>query len=115
MAKYGGYTKGSAQVMYRKALRKLTDAFPIEEDRTSAFDNAANDPATPSAKAKTPNTPKSRTSGRKRKDVVTPQTPLTPGNDIVYEIGDIELDTPTKKPKKATGKQATSYVFPLIS
>jgi hypothetical protein len=125
IAKYGGYTKGSAAVLYRKALRKLTDAYPIEGDvvsGASASDNAGNDPVTPSAKAKTPKTPRSRATGRKRKDVgeeadsITPsggpQTPFGPGNDVALDVGCLAMETPTKKPKTAAGKQATSYVFP---
>lgn len=124
LAKHGGYTRGSAQVLYRKALRKLTDAYPIEGEAsgTSGTD-AGNDPVTPSGKAKAPpKTPKSRASGKKRKDAAgadgqdttaitpigDPLTPLAPGGDVILGTGDIVMETPTKKPKKATAKQVAS-------
>lgn len=131
IAKYGGYTKGSAQVMYRKALRKLTEAWPVEGDAAvpgassaSASNNAGDDPVTPSGNSKTPKTPRSRaTSGKKRKEATAtgavedhnaispssgPNTPFTPGAEVIYEVADIAMETPTKKPKKAAGKQAIS-------
>lgn len=136
IAKYGGYTKGSAQVMYRKALRKLTEAWPVDDDAAVAGSSSAssgpeiagtNDPVTPSGKAKTPKTPRSRaaTSGKKRKDVagagagaavedqdVTPsagvQSPFTPDAEGFHEAGAMVMETPTKKPKKAAAKQPIS-------
>ncbi|GAM36882.1 hypothetical protein TCE0_022f06328 [Talaromyces pinophilus] len=138
IAKYGGYTKGSAQVMYRKALRKLTEAWPVDGDAAVAGSSSAssgpeiagnNDPVTPSGKAKTPKTPRSRaaSSGKKRKDVagavedqdVTPsagaQTPFTPGAEGWHEAGAMVMETPTKKPKKAPAKQAISRSFTSIN
>lgn len=130
IAKYGGYTKGSAQVMYRKALRKLTDAYPVEGDAgavsASTPTTGGTDPVTPSGKAKTPKTPRSRaTRGKKRKDSgagsgvedqdaftpssAGPQTPFTPGAEGFPEVdADMAMETPTKKPKKAAAKQPVS-------
>lgn len=128
IAKYGGYTKGSAQVLYRKALRKLTDAWPVQGDAGSSAsasgpENAGTDPATPSGKAQTPKTPRSRANtGKKRKDVAggaggvedqditpsgNPQTPFTPGAEGFHEDA-MAMETPTKKPKKAPAKQPIS-------
>lgn len=116
--------------MYRKALRKLTDAYPIEGDAGAASAStptvAGTDPVTPSGKAKTPKTPRSRaTGGKKRKDTgvapgvedqgaftpsgAGPQTPFTPSAENFLEAGaDMAMETPTKKPKKAAAKQPVS-------
>jgi hypothetical protein len=125
LAKHCGYTKGSAHVLYRKALRKLTDAYPVEGEGASETSgpDAGNGPVTPSGKAKAPpKTPKSRASGKKRKDAAgadgqdttaitpigDPLTPLAPGDNAILGTGDIVMETPTKKPKKAAAKQVAS-------
>ncbi|EED20411.1 histone h1.3., putative [Talaromyces stipitatus ATCC 10500] len=125
LAKYGGYTKGSAQVLYRKALRKLTDVYPIDADAMAGNGDAGSDPVTPTSKAKTPKTPNSRTSGKKRKDAAAaedqdttaaPQTPLGPTiDDAAGDALDAEMATSTKKPRKTSSKQATTNTFTPVN
>lgn len=122
IAKHGGYTKGSAQVLYRKALRKLMDAL----DGACATNAEAGDgngnlesteaPTTPSA-PKTPKTPRSR-KGKRSKDGVEGQAldgnasaadAQAPGGDIMNPFGapgdEVEPITPTKRQKKSPTKQ----------
>ncbi|KAL1965886.1 hypothetical protein VTN77DRAFT_5019 [Rasamsonia byssochlamydoides] len=99
VAEKGGYTKGSAQVLYRKALRKLMELNGFTETNASG-DAAVSTPVATPAKAKG--------SAKKRKAAVdavsddSPDAPATP---------DTADDTPTKPKrqqktpaKKATGK-----------
>jgi hypothetical protein len=120
IAKYGGYTKGSAQVLYRKVLRKLTDSLDVSE-----IPGDATDPATPGPK--TPKTPRSRKSNGKRGKGAAAEdqnpgadaslTPGAPGADAMNTFltgagaldgSEIEPITPSKRPRKTPVKKAVA-------
>lgn len=118
IAHYGGYTKGSAQVLYRKAHRKLLDAFPVSDDQRMNNNTSVSDGAVP----QTPKTKGGKVgagSGKKRKTAATPaaagedDTPptsnlgggdVTPGADESGAVVDGEAHTPTKTPAKRQRK-----------
>lgn len=131
IAHYGGYTKGSAQVLYRKAHRKLLDAFPVSDNQS--MDNNTSDGAAP----QTPKTPSAKggkagtNAGKKRKSAAaaenddTPSTAsslsgggdVTPGADGSGVAVDGEARTPTKTPAKRQRKspvKKTAAVYVLL-
>ncbi|OKL63803.1 hypothetical protein UA08_00042 [Talaromyces atroroseus] len=127
IAKYGGYTKGSAQVMYRKVLRKLTDSLDASgvnnaDGGDAAMLGSSETPATPAAK--TPKTPRSRKSNKRTKgtteevdpgDEASPMvhTPSAPDADAMntFLTGAGALDgsdtepTPSKRQRKSPIKK----------
>ncbi|KAH8693857.1 hypothetical protein BGW36DRAFT_383869 [Talaromyces proteolyticus] len=107
VAKYGGWTKGSAQVLYRKALRKLMDAFPVDEEAESADPSAA-DPVTPGPKSASKGGKRRASTGKKRKDVENTPVELVTGG-----AGDAESPTPAKRQRKTLVKKTPVKYEPL--
>jgi hypothetical protein len=120
IAHYGGYTKGSAQVLYRKAHRKLLDAFPVSDEPLNNTPDAA--PQTPKSKGGKA----SAAAAKKRKATAeesadTTSTPGEPDGSVVTPANgsgvDGEARTPTKpsakRQRKSPVKKTAVYVFLL--
>lgn len=98
--------------MYRKALRKLEDAFPFDDEAAANVASAVfptETTKTPNSKLKTAKTPRSRTSAKKRKDASSAEDQDSmvahPSSSPDTERPD---ESPSKKPKKTSAKKAAA-------
>lgn len=94
VAEYGGYTKGSASVLYRKAHKKLMEAYNLTN--VNADDDGAVGPATP---AKPPKTKARGSASAKKRKGAAETTPGAPGAEDTANGDAVEAETPTK-PKR---------------
>ncbi|CRG88136.1 hypothetical protein PISL3812_05163 [Talaromyces islandicus] len=104
IAHYGGYTKGSAQVLYRKAHRKLLDAFP--DPGEASYNNTTTSRGKAGGgsvkKRKTASAPAAEDAEGDADAAPTAGEPATPGDGSAGVDG--EARTPTKSPVKRQRK-----------
>lgn len=125
IAQYGGYTKGSAQVMYRKALRKLLDAFPVPEESQKNTSDAT--PSTPKPKGGKAGAGSGAAKKRKadagadaNSTTISPDAPdagaapttFVDGSGVDGEAGAASpVKTPAKRQRKSPVKKTPTYAY----